>query len=613
LLKSARKPKARFESGLPGDRGDETAFEPDHGPDHPQAPQHAGAALIAGVRSVWKIRMRPVLRVRCLCTASCLAFVLASAPASAAPKTITGELTKSGYTVIALADSGEARSAQADRGKFRLRPPAKRVTLHLRARNGTYAGPIVVGRSAKGKQAILGVKAGAKLGEVKVKPRKGYAKVERKLAERLVDAKRQARARKGVPIGAGTFGHVRSRHTRGGAPGDLDLDGIPDVLDIDDDGDLVLDDLDPSPAARSSQTANEFRLHSALPLPPEEVVNANAATLGTDDIDEALKNWGYLSMTMTIQPGVELDCGGDPDPDNPDGWIGGRRYCRRGGTGSVYSAPPPRPPFPGPLGGPYDPDGDGFGTPPDTSFGGAPSGFVLAHGASTAEIGAEDLLTQCLAGCREGGPEIEGKLNFVFVTTPALMSYSDTVGHSGSVSYPVSPGDPGTNDNGFPVGAPSGQEDIVLTLTSWRPQREPIPPNPDTGLGGDPCLKDNPPCKWIDIGGLIYEAHIGRIGPHIGGQDVGRPCPPSSFSNTDLTLLGPTDPNFMSDAGRLLDPDADLPASPAHTYTYSLNLTHCLASLGVTWNPNEDLSLGLRALSQVAGEAGTAVVFRRQP
>jgi hypothetical protein len=153
----------------------------------------------------------------------------------------------------------------------------------------------------------------------------------------------------------------------------------------------------------------------------------------------------------------------------------------------------------------------------------------------------------------------------------------------------------------------------VVTLTSWRPQREPIPPD-ENGQGGDACLGNNPPCQWIDIGGLIYEAGVGHIGPVVGGQDVGRPCPPSSFSSTDLTLLVPGDPNFMSDAGRLVDPDADQPANPSHTYAYSLNLTQCLESLGVTWNPNEDLHLGLKAVSQnLAGEAGETVVFRRQP
>ena len=36
------------------------------------------------------------------------------------------------------------------------------MTLQLRAKDGSYAGPIVVGR--KGKRAIVGIKAGAKLG-----------------------------------------------------------------------------------------------------------------------------------------------------------------------------------------------------------------------------------------------------------------------------------------------------------------------------------------------------------------------------------------------------------------------------------------------------------------
>jgi hypothetical protein len=529
------------------------------------------------------------------------ALLAASAPAHAAKKPITGKLSKPGYTVIALAANGKARSAQANR-KFRLRLPAKRVTLQLRAKDGTYAGPIAVGKRKKGKRAILGVKAGARLGKVKVKPRKGYAKVKRKLAKRFVDAKRKARAKKGVPIGAGKFGRVRSKRAGGGSPGDRDLDGVPDVFDIDDDGDLTLDDLDPSTAARTSQAANEFELHSVLALPPEEVVNANAATLGPADINEALRNWGYLSASY-FGPGAELDCGGEPDPADPNGWIGGRTYCTRGplGTGSLFSAPPPRPEFPECC----DADGDGFGIPPDPSFGGAPSGFLISHGAGTAEIGAGDPLTECLAGCREGGPEEYAVLNFVFATTPALMSYSDTAGNSGTVSYPVSAGDPGTSDNGFPVGAPS-EQDIVLTLTSWRPQRE--------RLSGDPPPGPGESGTWTDIGRLFYEAGIQHIGPVIGGQEVGRPCPPSSFSSTDLTLLGPTDPNFMSDAGRLLDPDDDLPASPSHTYTYSLNLTQCLASLGVTWNPNEDLHLTLKAVSQnLAGEAEETVVFRRQP
>jgi hypothetical protein len=525
-----------------------------------------------------------------------LAFLAPIAPAAAKPKPITGKLSKPGYTVIALAASGKATSAQAKRGKFRLKPPSDRVTLQLRAGDGTYAGPIVI--AGRGKSAIVGVKAGAKLGKIKVKPGKGFAKLKRSLPQRFVDHGQKARAKGGVPIGAGNFGRVRSQNTHGGAPGDADLDGIPNPLDIDDDGDLILDDLDSSTAARVSQAANEFQLHSSLPLPPEAVVNANAAALSTSQIDQALSTWGYLSMS--VQPGAELDCGGVPDPANPAGWSGGLSYCTRGGTGSVFSAPPPRPAFPECC----DPDSDGFGTPPNSSFGGALPGFSLSHGATTAQIGTGDLLTQCLPGCREGGSEILATLQFVFATTPALVSYSDTAGNSASVSYPVGPGDPGTNNNGFPVGAPPGQ-DIVLTLTSWRPQRE--------RLSADPAPRPGESGTWTDIGGLTYEAIVQHIGPVLGGQEVGRPCPQSSLSSSDLTLGSP-DPHFSPDTGRLVDPAADRPASPAHTYAYSLNVTQCLASLGVVWNPGEDMGLTLEGVSpNVAGDAEETVVFRRQP
>src|SRR5207247_8621868 len=107
--------------------------------------------------------------------------------------------------------------------------PADSVRLHLRAGDGRYAGPIVVGGG--GKRAIVGAKAGAKLGTIDV--RRGYAKVSRRLPRRSLDASRSARAKHGVPIGAGVFGRVRSRPPRrSGRTGlgqDLDLDGIPNA------------------------------------------------------------------------------------------------------------------------------------------------------------------------------------------------------------------------------------------------------------------------------------------------------------------------------------------------------------------------------------------------
>lgn len=106
------------------------------------------------------------------------------------------------------------------------------------------AGPAVLAGAKKGERAIVGVLAGAKLGKLKIRARRGYAKPTRRLAEKWLDPKRWARANDGVPIGVGNFGLVRSRNTHGGVPGDLDLDGVPNSLDIDRNGNLILNDYD---------------------------------------------------------------------------------------------------------------------------------------------------------------------------------------------------------------------------------------------------------------------------------------------------------------------------------------------------------------------------------
>ena len=87
----------------------------------------------------------PMSRYRGLgaCSAAFLALALA-APALAGAAPITGELDRPGYTVIALAASGEARTVIAQDGGFSVEPPAATVSLHLRAPDGTYAGPVVL-------------------------------------------------------------------------------------------------------------------------------------------------------------------------------------------------------------------------------------------------------------------------------------------------------------------------------------------------------------------------------------------------------------------------------------------------------------------------------------
>lgn len=524
-----------------------------------------------------------------------LVFV-AAGESAAAPKPISGKLSKPGYTVIALAVNGKARTAQATRGKFRLIPPARSVTLHLRTRNGAYAGPIVVGREKRGRRAIVGIRAGARLGKIKV--RRGYARVLTRLRPDVRDASFQARARRGVPIGARVFGRVRSRPGRRSVPGDRDFDGIPDPLDIDDDGDLALDNLDRSTAARASQNPNEFNIFSNLGLPIPDTANASLPGSTDEQIDATLPRSGLLIMNILPGDSAELDCAGDPlaDPPRP-----GLVYCSPGGTGSLH-----RPgiqgfasqPFPGEPFGEFDPDGDGFGSLTPTQ--GLPASyFFLSHGATSDRIRTGQMLVQRVT---TGGVEsiFVSTLQYVFATVPALVSYSDTAGNSAIVSYPVA----NQHADAFSVAAgPDGN--VVLTLTFWRPQRRPIPGEPGYGVPG----------AWTDIGGLTYTAvvqEIGDLGNPPGRRHIGKACPQGAFSSTDP--LAPASFQLPVDsgpdgAGGMTDQTPDRLADSGNTFTYTLNVSQCLASLGTSWKEHEGVDFSFNAMTSTPDNAGQGVTF----
>jgi hypothetical protein len=518
--------------------------------------------------------MQPVVRVGGLGVAFSLVLLTASADDAEAAKRITGKLDKPGYTVIALAANGKAKSVVARRGQFRVKPRAKRVTLQLRTPDGVYAGPIVIRRSRR--RAILGVKVGARLGRITIRP--GYARPARRLSWRWVDATFAARARKGIPIGAGVFGRVRSEPPRSHPPGDRDRDGIPDPLDVDDDGDLILDNIDRSRAARASQF-EEFMINSLMGVGQfDPLVNANAGGLTSEQVDAALSRAGILKLEFVRGDSAELDCGSPQSRRDPN--VGGLVYCSRGGTGKV--APPLSQPFPECC----DPDGDGFGTfQPQPDLQGGP--MVLNHGATTAQIGTGDVLIERLT---TGGVETQlpASVQYIFATVPALVSYSDGQGNSATISYPVPDG------TFFPVAAgPNG--DVIVTMTLWRPQRRPI--------AGEACLGNAPPCEWIDMGHLDY-----------GIQSAGKGgCPQNDLSESDPNLKKGSHPsNFGQNSGFFTDLASDQPANPANTFTYTVNLTRCLSAFGLSFNPGEIRKFSLGGATSGGDGTFQAVVFRRQ-
>jgi hypothetical protein len=510
----------------------------------------------------------------------------APALAEAKPKPITGKLSKSGYSVIALGYDGKA--VVSKQKSFRIVPKDTRVTLQLRDKKGRYAGPIVVGGTRK--QLLVGVKAGAKLGTIKVLS--GYAKTSKPLATKSVDLARTAQASKGIPLGNGrNFGLVRSKRKFGavdsdadgvpdsveGTPsgGDLDVDGVPDRLDIDMDGDLVLNNEEAPnrgtmAAAAQAQNPASFHVFSQLGVKLDRSLNANAAQVTDAQIDSLVQGTttappfqpiGMFLVFSLPANDLELDCGG-------------LSYCTTGGTGRIR--PPggfdPGPGFPACC----DPDGDGFGTMTATQNGPGGPEWQLYPLAKASQIRSGDVFVTSRGDT--------AALNFVFNTTPALVSWSSAGGQSGAISYPVAPNSPGTDANPLTI-TPGSDGNLSMSLTMWRPQRQAI-----AGAGE--------PSGFVDLGHLLWTARL------VSPQSV-IDCP-TGYSTTDPNLAANPDPQL----GGFIDQAADAPADPAHTLSFTLNLSACLAAKGQSWTSG-DIQLELTARSQTGGDNSSQEVMLR--
>lgn len=538
-------------------------------------------------------------------------------PRGAKPKArpVSGRLSRPGYTVIAIGANGDARSTRARGGHFKLRPPAMRFTLQLRGPDGRYAGPVVVGSDRRGRRAILGIRAGAKLGKIKVKRGRGYARLRRPLARKWADPSRSALARHGVPIGAGNFGLVRSHHAHGGLPGDTDLDGVPDTIDIDDDGDLILDNYDRSTIRRTTQGAS----NSSPPIPLNGlglgqvttdlgqgeigVVNVNGGSTDAEVAATQASNGRIGLGWLSIDPGTgELNCGT-------------LVYCSAGGTGRLDTGSAPRsqsPPFPECC----DPDADGLGTltvlPPAPGFTGFVSeemgGMSLYHGATQDQIRAGDVLI--VRGLSHGTvQEAATSVGFVFSTLPALAAYGDGQGDSAQFTYPAQcPSGPVPNV--FcpqPVRAGPGG-DVTLTLTLWRPQRRHIAGDPGEG-------------EWMDVGNLAYATAVVPAFAHPLGTGT---CPAGDYSALDANLTPAPPSPFVSGpmlkgGAAFVDLGGDQPSNPANTVSFTLNVSDCMASTqGAPPSTSEPFNVNfsvfsLSNLGTIESMASSSAPFQLQP
>jgi hypothetical protein len=205
-------------------------------------------------------------------------LMLACTPAEAARRpAIEGRVAGTGYEVVALAPDGHSRAVAARRD-FRLVPPARTVTLHLRDSKGVYLGPVVV--AGGGRRAVVRVRAGAHLGTIVV--HESYGRTREALAARRRGRGHTVRARGGIPIGAGRLGLVASRARGPVGPGhDRDADGIPGLWDTDDDGDLRPDTAEGPRRGRGTGLGAAGGLSACV-----EPVCSGRLSLAASDLDD---------------------------------------------------------------------------------------------------------------------------------------------------------------------------------------------------------------------------------------------------------------------------------------------------------------------------------------
>lgn len=517
-----------------------------------------------------------------------LLSILCATPALAAQKPITGTFSKapsSGTKVLAVSDSGKSSTGTISKGSFSVVPPDATARLYL-LKNGKITGQLVLSKckgsdtkpkSCKQTEVYTSFKAGKTLGKLE---RSGLAYVAKRVALATVNSQAKSAAVAYVPVGLKTMGlpktlsarafYAMTRISAGGAPTvDVDKDGLVEALDVDDNGNGIIDNYDTSAV---TQPANSFRVFSNFKLEMNESLNLHATGLSTALVDSALSRAQTLAIAVAGGTGetTELDCTG-------------LAYCSAGGTGT---APPTGgSAFPGTAGGSFDSDGDGFGTITK----GATGDFQLGTGASTSTIAAGDTLIERVLGADGVERQIPGVLNFVFTSTPAIKTVNLVAFPPQAIDYNVTSNRLGSMNNCIEVTSDGA---VLLQISGWRPQR------PGVVAAGEGA--------YVDLGNSKITIDIPN-GPTPGGPAQGPGnCAVSSYIEND--------PNLSISGDGMQDNKGDVDADPANTYQFTIDVADCLAkapSGPIAWTAGQTLTLDLQFRSKDGDNAAQKFCLRR--
>ncbi|CAB4922131.1 unannotated protein [freshwater metagenome] len=516
----------------------------------------------------------------------CAVAASASLAGAAGAATVTGKAPK-GYQVVMLLPNGKAVKATGGRS-FSLRGTLNKASLHLVKADGSYAGPVLLaGKGSKVYATISGL-SNLKLGTLSLK--RGYAVAKAPKGRYQRAAAYSVSARSGKPIGAGRSGLVKVGNGVAPLAGingqghDADRDGIPGAFDIDDNGNLVIDNVDrttragrafiaqaaqvmsPGPGPGPGQQSAGFRLFSNFKIGGDQTPNVNAgisASALDTLVDELLPPTITLATQVVGGSTGNLDCLGNVYC--LEHVVGGQTYPKVNFQPVAITTPGILPLATGPT-----------------------NDAQISPGAISSQIGSGDAFLQVV-----GSASYAGTLNFVFNTVPALVSFQVAGEAPVTVSYDSSgrTAQPGMSPQNR-IEVPASESTVRLTF--WRPQRRAVAGEASTD-------------GWVDIGGLLYRADAPN--PPAG---TSRSSCNGAYSAVSASPAGIAQPSAGPDG--VQDAAADAASAAGQTLTMTIDLATCFDWPSVaTSGPASEFKIDLQAQSVYGDNSARMVYFKKTP
>lgn len=481
------------------------------------------------------------------------------------------------YKIIAVNKNGSASIATINSsGKFSVKVK-KGTTLQLVDSSGRYKGPLVAAKGSKAYPTLTG--KGGNIGTIKLKSGFGVIAYNGKTLPYFSAKPTIAFKSSTGPKGANKFGFVQTQTSqrdireikvRAGnvqEGQDLDSDGLPDLLDIDDDGDLKLDIVDEVP-----HTDSEFQgeTTSTLRLDLVDSLNVNTGSISDSLIDELISEHLILSIgvrnngTKTISS-VNVNCQS-------------LSYCAaQGGTATIRMDNGPLPEDS--LWTGYDPDSDGL---PNLQIVQEiiPATIRVRPHSTRAQLRTGDTILMSVKNTDNSTASVPAIIPFVFLTGPALKEFSNN-GSTTTISYPVNSGTPGTSSiNPFVLTSGS------VAMTFWKPQRKNIEGAENEG--------------YYDLGGLSYGVSL-SVGSSV------YTCNADEYSGLSSTLSKRTEAVLGTSA--LRDSSLDSVADASNTLSYTIDMATCLSRQGVNTS-GAIVTMALEAVSDVQDSTSQFLYFQ---